>query len=165
MQNRTVALFVLALTACGAPSDEELAASLWETIEGFESWNEPAGWEGIVPSFDGTHGDFVQIWIDDATLNALENDEEIPDGATLVKCGYADADGTPVSSSSGHRLTAMQKIDGYDGEHGDWFWARYDGSTGEVDGFAGQESACYGCHSADPDGDWVWFDDVEPGDE
>jgi hypothetical protein len=163
---RALPLFAFALTlSCAGPTDEELAEELWQSIDGFMSWNEPAGWEGIVPSSDGTHGPYVQIWIDDLTLNALDSGSEIPDGAKLVKCGYSDAEGNPVSDSLGHSLTAMWKIDGYDPDHGDWFWARFDGTTGEVATFAGQESACYSCHSADPDSDWVWYDDVEPGEE
>jgi hypothetical protein len=165
----SIPAFLVLLSACDGKDadgddtsgfdDAAIAADLWEAIEGFSDWNEPAGWEGIQPSADGSHGPYVQIWGDDATLAAIDGGTEIPDGGLLVKCGYTDPDGTLVGGE-GHALTVMQKIDGYDPEHGDWFWARLKIGTGEVDGFAGREGACYGCHT-DADGDFVRYEDLE----
>ena len=165
----SIPVFLVLISACDGKDanghdtsgfdDAAIAADLWEAIEGFSDWNEPAGWEGINASADGTHGPYVQIWGDDATLSAIENETEIPDGGTLVKCGYTDPDGTLVDGS-GHALTAMQKIDGYDPDNGDWFWVKFKLGTGEVDGFAGREGFCSGCHT-DADGDFVRYDDLE----
>lgn len=173
MSKTYTVLFLFALTACGGaknddsggPSDEALAAGLWAAMDGYTSWNQISTWEGIQPSHDGTHGAYVQIWADDDALAALEAGEPVPDGAILVKEGYSDVDGTPTGTLTAPRVTAMQKIEGYAPDDGDWFWARYFGDTGEIDSIAGQSSACTGCHSADPDADYVWFDDVEPSAE
>jgi hypothetical protein len=172
MTRNTTLIALLALSCAekegdndtGESADDALAAELWAAIDGFESWTEPAGWEGIVASEDGTHGPYVQIWTDADTLDALAAGEAPADGSILVKCGYQDAEGAAVGSD-GHALTAMQKIEGYDPDHGDWFWAKFDASTGEAE-TAGSASFCYGCHEAfDPDGDGVIFDDLEaPGD-
>ena len=168
---RMTSLITILAFGCGAKDgadsgqseDEAIAAELWEAIDAFESWSEPAGWEGIVPSEDGTHGPYVQIWSDSATLAALTAGEPVADGSILVKCGFEDAEGATVGDE-GHALTAMQKIEGYDPDHGDWFWAKFDPNTGEAL-TAGSASGCYGCHEAlDPDADGVIFDDLEaPG--
>jgi len=155
------------LFACGEKStgdtgsdlDTERAADLWQAIDGYESWGTVEGWEGLVESVDGTHGDFVQIWGNEVALTALAGDAAIPDGGIFVKRGYADAKAAPLSDQE--TVTVMQKIDGFDSENGDWFWASFYTATGDVAGVAGTSSSCSGCHSVDPDGDFVWFDDLE----
>ena len=54
---------LFALTACGAPTEEELAADLWEQIDGWESWDAAEGWPALSISDDGTHGDLSLIHI------------------------------------------------------------------------------------------------------
>jgi hypothetical protein len=168
MHNMTLSLlFFLAACAGGedVPTDVERAAELWQAIDGFSDWGSLDGWGGVVPSEDGTHGPFVQIWADGDTLAALTAGDPVPDGGIIVKCGFQDESGDALVGGDGHALTAMQKIAGYDPDHGDWFWAKLSIETGEVDGFAGAEAACYGCHSStDADGDFVIFDDLGPAD-
>ena len=135
--------------------DAQIAAEIWNDIQGFEdNWTEPDLWQGIQPSIDGTHGAYVQIWADAAALEAINNGTEVPDGGTIVKCGFENESGSPVGES-GHALTAMRKIDGYDPDNQNWFWVRFDGQTGEVDRFAGAVPMCSGCHAADPNGDYI----------
>ncbi len=169
MQPWTLALPVLLFTACDASKSTEdsqdsaalggdpLAEALWDSIQGFESWPQPSEWTGVLASEDGTHGAFVQIFGDADTLSAVSAGSEVPDGGILVKCGFDSAEDTIEESCT---LTAMQKISGYDSEHGDWFWAKFDLATGETQ-LSGQVSGCVGCHeSADADGDFVLYDDV-----
>jgi hypothetical protein len=159
-------LFVVLLASCGGETgltDADRAAALWDAIDGFSAWDSLDGWTQVVPTAGGAHGDFVQVWADGGTLTALESGSEIPDGGIIVKAGFEEDPGGAALDSVDHTLTVMQKIAGYDPDHGDWFWARLDSNTGAVDGFAGQESACHGCHEgADLDGDFVVFDDLDP---
>lgn len=127
--------------------DEQLAADLWAAIDGYQSWNQTADWTGIQPSADGTHGPYVQIWINstanDTVVSAAGGD--MADGAILVKEGYSDETGATVSG-----LTVMQKIAGYNDAGGDWFWAKFTADSGAVE-TAGIVSGCEGCHAAGQD--------------
>ena len=87
----------------------------------------PDLWQGIQPSIDGTHGAYVQIWADAAALEVINNGTEVPDGGTIVRVRFENESGSPVGES-GHALTAMQKIDGYDPDN-QLFWVRFDGQT------------------------------------
>ena len=132
--------------------DLALAAELWEAISGYSLWTQHPDFMGIQESADGTHGDYVQVWYDTSAEAAFLAGTEIPDGSILVKQGYSDAEGSELLN-----LTVMWKIDGYDPDNADWFWARYVPDTGEVT-LAGAETACSGCHkSLDVDNDLVLF--------
>ena len=43
----------------------------------------------------------------------------------------------------------MKKIEGYDTNNGDWFWASYE-PNGDINN-AGSLSSCYNCHSTGTD--------------
>ena len=150
----------LLLAACGkgAPDsgddgeDDRLADELWSEMSDYEDWGQLEGWTGVVASSDGTHGDHVQIWANEVALAALSDDSPVPDGGIIVKAGYDDADGSSLRG-----LTAMQKIDGYSADSGDWFWAQFDAASGAAS-VAGAPSGCTGCHAAY--GDYTAFDEL-----
>ena len=122
---------------------DEMASELWAEIDGLDSWSQYEGWEGIVAS-SSVHGDFVQIWLNDAALTAITAGEEIPDGAILLKETYNDAEGTELKD-----ITVMKKVDGYNPDGSDWYWAQYleDGTVQT----AGSPDMCTGCHSSGED--------------
>ncbi len=64
----------------------------------------------------------------------------MPVGSILVKEGYSDSEGQSLN-----KITIMKKIDGYDPDHNNWFWANYN-EGGELAGKNGKESSCYNCH-------------------
>ena len=133
------------------PSDEELADDLWAEIGEYQSWSQVTDWEGVVPS-ESVHGASVQIWLNESAFTALSNSEAIPDGGIIVKDGYNDLDGTDHKA-----ITAMKKIDGYNSEAGDWFWAGYD-----IDGTvntSGKADFCISCHASGDD--YVVFTGLE----
>ena len=151
------AVICLVILACGADkadsgssiiSDEDSRAiGLWSDLEGYDTWEQHADWTGVVASEDGTHGDYVSIWMNDsaaATINAGAG-EDMPEGAIIVKEGYSDEAGAEIGG-----LTVMLKEEGW-GDDG-WFWAKFaaDGS-GDVE-LAGSVSACAGCHASGQDG-------------
>lgn len=148
---RHFALPVLALAVgCAATDEQDLADELVAAIDGYESWSQVSPWDGIQQSSDGTHGDYVQIWFNAGA--AADWGGTIGDGGISVKKGYDDAEGNGARDF----VTVMYKVDGYDSDNGDWFFARLgdDGSIGVI----GEEAAgmCAGCHAAAAtDGDYL----------
>jgi hypothetical protein len=108
-----------------------------------ESWQQYEGWEGIVPS-SSVHGDFVQIWLNEAANTALTTGTDLPDGAIIAKQTFHDANGDSLKD-----ITVMQKIDGFNSEGNGWFWAQYleDGTVQNE----GSPAMCTGCHASGND--------------
>lgn len=129
-------------------TDAEIADALWDALDGFESWSQRAPWTGVQFQSDGSpHGPYVQIWLDDVADGSWDDATgggAFADGSILVKRIYDTVDGQPAD-----RIFAMQKIDGYATEDGDWFWAEYDGSGAASQ--SGALSGCQGCHSSGDD--------------
>lgn len=129
--------------------DSALASALWSATAGYEGWTLPEGWTST-PVLSGNHmGAYVVAYFNE-TLAGWDGTGEAPDGAISVKENFGDAEGTTLMN-----LTVMQKVAGYDGSHGDWFWAEYnpDGSVA----MAGQVDMCSSCHASAPH-DYVYAD-------
>lgn len=145
--------FLLLAAACaGAPADSDtdtvlpddatLAADLWTAIADYEDWGRPDGWEDT-PAESGDHMGAFIVRFDNDILLSWDGQNEAPENAISVKEQYSDLDGTTLTA-----LTVMQKVPGYDPEHGDWFWAMYDADGMVAE--AGRVEMCSGCHSAAP---------------
>jgi hypothetical protein len=149
-----IAIFAFfALAACaslGTPADQEHVSDLWQRMQGYTSWSQLEGWEGVVVSIDGTHGDFVQVWMNDV---AAADPKNLPVGSIVVKEGYRDEAGQKLNA-----ITVMERrAAGYDPEHGDWFWGRF-----EKDGtptHAGGASLCIDCHDEAGGDDYSFLND------
>lgn len=142
-----LAVSILALTACGnegagGASDEDLAADLWTEIDGYDTWGQVGAWTGVV-LHEGSHGgaSHVQVWFNDVA--EADHGGTISDGGISVKETYNDENGDTAL-----KIFVMKKIDGYDADNGDWFYARYS-PDGTVD-VAGADAigGCAGCHNA-----------------
>ena len=122
--------------------DEKTAENLWQEIQGYSSWDQAVDWTGIKESLDGTHGNFVQIWLNQQALPSFEDSTSsaLSNGSIIVKEGYTSINGSNINT-----VTVMKKIEGYDTNNGDWFWASYE-PNGDVNN-AGSLSSCYNCHS------------------
>jgi len=132
--------------AAGGDADLARAEQLWDDIQGYDAWPQVDEWQGVVFSEDGTHGEYVQIWLSDDAFSTVEAAAggDMPDGATIIKEAYDSEDGSDLTS-----VTVMQKDSAY-GTTG-WFWAKYE-ADGSVSGsLYGDASACSGCHSAGQD--------------
>jgi hypothetical protein len=151
------ALFLLTLLACGSDngetgstpviSDEDTRAiDLWDELSGYETWEQHADWTGIVASEDGTHGDFVSIWMNDTAAAAINTGGggDLPEGSIIVKEGYNDEAGADMKG-----LTVMLKEEGW-GDDG-WFWAKFDTDGGGGIQLSGAASACSDCHASGQD--------------
>lgn len=124
----------------GTEEDAVLAEELWASTVDYGDWTRPDGWTATPTESDAHVGLFV-VRYDNPTLAAWDGTGSAPNGALSLKEEY-DAEGVLGS------YTAMQKIDGYDPAHSDWFWAKLN-----VDGTArtaGQVAMCWTCHADAP---------------
>lgn len=161
---KTATLFVLALaasllSACGtdpvepdvAPLEsEEISASrLWNRITEEAPYESYSFWpreEGVQPG-QAPHGPFHRILVNKALMDSLPRDDRIaPHGSVIVKENMNTA-----REVTGY--TVMAKVDGFDPENGDWYWARYD-TDGTV-GAAGSVDSCIQCHAGMGSNDYI----------
>ena len=142
----TISLFVGCENDEGKSEDEKTAEDIWQEIQGYSNWGQALDWSGVKASLDGTHGNFVQIWLNQEALPSFEDSTSanLPYGSISVKEGYSSSDGTSINT-----ITVMKKIEGFDPNHGDWFWASFD-PNGDVNK-AGSISSCYNCHASGTD--------------
>ena len=142
----TISLFVGCGNDEGKSEDEKTAEDIWQEIQGYSNWGQALDWSGVKASLDGTHGNFVQIWLNQEALPSFEDSTSanLPYGSISVKEGYSSSDGTSINT-----ITVMKKIEGFDPDHGDWFWASFD-PNGDVNK-AGSISSCYNCHASGTD--------------
>ena len=111
----------------GAQADIDRALDLWETIkDDYQSWALFPGTDGAVES-GAPHGAKAKIYVSpDTDVDALK------DGDIILKDNLTEDDELEA-------ITLMVKVDGYDPDNQDWFWAKYntDGTLDEnPDGIA-----------------------------
>lgn len=140
----TPTLTLFACASDGAEFDDvALADELWSAVSGYDGWAQPPEWPGVQPSVDGTHGPYVQVWWN--TLAEGSANSAAADGSILVKEAYDDDAGATDRGT----LSVMYKVEGYDPDNGDWFWAQYDSAGTNT--LKGSVSGCYGCHGTGDD--------------
>ncbi len=143
----------------GTEADIAMAMDLWMEIEDHQlDWMQPAataGWvEGAMP-----HGSFQQFY-----HNGTDN---TADGYIVIKRNYGMMDEEALGA-----LTVMKKVEGFDSEINDWFFAKFlpDGSL-DVNGNGvalagrvgkGGDMGCVPCHSGAENGNFLHtFEDGE----
>jgi hypothetical protein len=135
----------------GGPFDLMQAEALWSELEDRESWAAFTGREGMLESED-PHGPFGTLH---ANSIAVGDPVSLPFGSVIAKHAYDDT-GAVTS------ITAVKRIDNFNPEAFDWFWARYtiDGElTFDEDGHAlggAIAPGCIDCHRDAPGGDFVF---------
>lgn len=143
------------LLACGTPTTgdtadlqaerDALAADLWTELDGYESWGQAEPWTGLQLSSDGTHGEYVQIWLDELALASITADTATV-GSIIAKRGYADEAGADPYGN----LTVMWKLDDPAVAETGWLWVSFNATTGEVSK-AEDNAGCAGCHASGSD--------------
>ena len=100
------------------------------------------------------HGAALRLYVN---RTAAGNPSELPHGSILVKENYAPDAKTLMAT------TVMYRSKGYDPEHGDWFWAKYepDGRVARMNGMsvAGRVEMCIECHGGASGGDYSFGND------
>lgn len=122
-------------------SFSEETNQLWDEISDYQTWNQLENWQGILPS-ESVHGVAMQTWYNDIAYDALMiiDINTMPENSIIVKEGYQDANGTDINT-----ITVMKKINGYNPDAGDWYWASFnpDGSSNA----SGIVDFCVSCHA------------------
>lgn len=132
------------------PSDaEQQAVALPDTTaQGVWSYLQEADyqdwrlWPGKGELYEGTepHGMLLTTYLNDAAYEALTSGSgPLPAGSIVVKENY-------MPDSTLAAVTVMYAAEGYDAEHNDWFWAKYQ-TDGGVDA-AGRVESCQACHAS-----------------
>jgi hypothetical protein len=93
------------------------------------------------------HGAFTTTYVNDKAFSSLKKKGAMADGACIIMENY-------TADKKLESLTVMFKIDGYNPEAGDWFWAKYDAKNG-YPLESGKVDACLGCHSQKKDSDYL----------
>jgi hypothetical protein len=138
MKLRGILFAVVALAAC-RNQDEAGAEALWDEVHDadYTTWARAPGFPGRTPS-TASHGDHVDIYINDVLVEALASGEKLtewPEGSLIVKDGFTGED---------PRLVAIMEK-----REGGWFWAEYE-PDGKVE-FSGEPRVCTKCHDAGAD--------------
>lgn len=95
----------------------------------------------------------MKLYVNRAAAGRPENP---PDKSILVKENY-----TPDKKLAA--ITVMYRARGFDPEHGDWWWVKYnpDGTVDTQNGtkLAGKVQGCIRCHSAAGGDDFIYAND------
>jgi len=111
-------------------------------------------WPGAGEFYEssGAHGELLTTYVTEDAKIAIENREGVlPEGSIVVKEGY-------TSDRQLSNIVVMYKVEGYDPEHNDWFWASYS-PEGEVLA-EGQVDGCINCHNSAKDNDYLFTSDI-----
>lgn len=95
------------------------------------------------------HGDYIVTHINDV---AAQNPEAPGFGSVIVKENFDSEDRGSLNG-----ITVMKRVEGYDPENGDWYWARYSPS-GDLT-HAGKVAFCSDCHFDAGNDDFVFLND------
>lgn len=168
------AVFCLASVGCGPPENAEdanaiemgeeavsetaesqlnaidtTAEAVWEHLQDVSYAGNWDTWPGTEPFYEGRepHGMLLTTYVNDAGREGIEPmregaQDEMPLGSVIVKENY-QPDSTLAST------TVMYKAEGYDPEHGDWFWMKRL-ADGTVDA-SGHVGSCIDCHAEGTD--------------
>jgi hypothetical protein len=156
----TIALGSAVLFALGAvsvPAGDMPAAdgaALWEYVTKTDPYTGWEYWPGREGTYKGTHphGAQLKLYGNGPALEAARAGREMPSGSIVLKENYGK-DGKTLMA-----VTPMYKVEGYNPDGGDWFWAKY-GPGGEVQK-EGKVEGCVNCHRPRSSQNWI-FNEVK----
>ena len=122
------------------------AGALWEYItqgNPYKTWDFWPDHQGMQPG-RAPHGPLHKVFVNDRALNSPK--PPVQYGSIAVKENYG-------KDKTLKAITVMYKINGYNPNDGDWFWAKYS-PDGKADKF-GKPSGCVGCHGTRADNDFI----------
>ena len=117
------------------------AGELWTFITETSPYTEWAFWpdyESYQPG-NSPHGAILRVFVDDHGIMNIADEmkSSMDNGVVIVKENF-------MPDTTLAAITVMYKVDGFNPEVGDWFWAKYspDGTVAA----AGTPAGCIGCH-------------------
>lgn len=127
------------------------AKALWKWVtkkDPYQGWGYWPGHQGMYPG-KSPHGAHLKLYANSIALKAARMGKtELPPGSILMKANYAKDKETLVA------LTPMYKVEGYNPEAGDWFWAKFT-PKGKVQA-EGKVGSCIDCHRSVKKNDWIF---------
>jgi hypothetical protein len=136
-------------------------ASLWSFLQHSDYQATWPLWPGKGRLYEGKepHGMLLTTYVNPLALGAVNAKAGLmPDGATIVKENY-----TPDSVLAA--VTVMYKVEGYNPEHNDWFFAKFLPS-GELEmgpnemPLEGRVAGCQSCHGEQKDNDYLFTGEI-----
>lgn len=130
-------------------TDEISGDRLWQRITEESDYRNYGFWpghEGLQPG-QAPHGQYHKIYINKPLRSALPIEDKIaPNGSIIVKENIS-------ASEELTGYTVMAKVEGFNAEAGDWFWAKYaiDGTV-QAQGAVG---SCITCHAGQKSNDYI----------
>ena len=97
-------------------------------------------WPGMHGMYEGQspHGAYLKLYVNNIAKKAIEQGvKKMPADAIIVKENYNKQKNLVV-------ITPLYKVEGYNPEAGDWFWAKYK-KSGEIEA-EGKVNSCIECH-------------------
>jgi hypothetical protein len=152
----TVAILMLLATAVNMTWAADIdmpgadADAFWKYITKTNPYTEWELWPGKDGIYKGTHphGAYLKLFANETALKAARAGKEMPPGSIIVKENYGKDAKTLMA------VTPMYKIEGYDPENDNWFWAKYE-ADGTVEK-AGKVEGCIKCHGKVRDQNWIF---------
>ena len=146
-----------------AQTPEEFHRGMWNYLvrerSPYTKWSRLPDKEGLRPG-EEPHGEFVRLF---ANKLAADDPQELPYGSILVLENYGEDRRTRTA------IDVLYRVKGFDAQHGDWYWIRYQ-ENGQVatspagEGgrpLAGKVQSCIECHSQAAGRDLVFSNDPE----
>lgn len=128
-----------------AAAPDTTSDALWAFLQSQDYRQAWRLWPGKGELYQGVepHGMLLTTYANDVAWEALAagNVTDLPEGAILVKENY-------MPDSTFAAATVMQKVTGYNPDHADWLFAKYQ-PDGTVDAY-GRAEGCQACHLSAP---------------
>jgi hypothetical protein len=133
--------------APGASTPDTTAAAVWAHLQAANYRQSWSLWPGKQQLYAGSepHGMLLTTYANDVAHSALLAGRvaDLPEGSIIVKENY-------MPDSTFAAATVMLKVRGYNPQHRDWLFAKFD-PQGTAEDF-GRAPMCEGCHQQAPNG-------------
>lgn len=124
------------------PPPDTSAAAVWSYLQAANYADGWEHWPGKTQLYTGIepHGMLLSTYYNEMAGPSITSGDiaTLPDRSIIVKENY-------MPDSTLAAVTVMYKVQGYNPEHGDWWWAKYD-AAGVVE-TSGRAEMCIACHS------------------
>lgn len=132
-------------------SGERLWIRITEEAD-YRSYGQWPGHDGIRPG-QAPHGVWHSVFVNRTLRESLPlSSGKAPVGTIIVKENF-----TPSKELAAY--TVMAKVEGFNPEQGDWFWAKYS-AEGEIQA-EGTPKGCLTCHSGREDNDYMIIKNID----
>lgn len=143
-----------------ASDQRSFEARFWDFLQSaqYQNWA-PGPNQGLEPHRGRSpHGSYLKVYVNRA---AAANPKSPPHGSIIVKENLGRDKKKLLS------LTVMYRVKGYDTDHNDWYWVKYNPNgtvarvSPDVGGkpIAGRVKACIDCHAKSKGADFYFSND------